>query len=47
MNPLHKHVIKSKAKGSKYNQPKNATNFAKPLIHQEIIEVNKINNKKK
>lgn len=47
MNALHKSVVKSKTKPSKYNNIKNAVNFEKPLILQQIVETNKVNNTKK
>lgn len=47
MNALHKHVTKSKAKPSKYNNTKNNVNYEKPLILQQIVETNKVNNTKK
>jgi hypothetical protein len=47
MNSTKDFVVNSKAKASKYNQRKNATNFDKPLILQQIVEQSRVNNKKK
>ena len=40
-------VVPSKAKPSKYNQPKNKTNFNKPLFMSEVVELPRTYNKKK
>ena len=40
-------VVNSKAKASKYNQPKNKVNFDKPLFMSEVVEKPRIHNKKK
>ena len=47
MNSTKDFVVNSKAKASKYNQRKNATNFDKPLFLQQVVEQPRVNNKKK
>jgi hypothetical protein len=40
-------VVPSKAKASRYNQPKNKVNMAKPFFMSQVVELPKIHNKKK
>jgi hypothetical protein len=47
MSSTKQFVVGSKAKASKYNQPKNKVNMEKPLIMQQIVEQTKVHNKKK
>lgn len=47
MNSTKDFVVNSKAKASKYNQRKNATNFDKPLFLHEVVEKPRVHNKKK
>jgi hypothetical protein len=46
MQSTKQFVVGSKAKASKYNQPKNKVNFEKSLLLQQVIEQSRINNKK-
>lgn len=47
MSSVKEFVVGSKAKGSKYNQKKNAVNMEKPLFLQQVVEQPRIHNKKK
>lgn len=47
MVSLKEFVIGSKAKASRFNQPKNKVNMEKPLFLQQVVEQPRISNKKK
>ena len=40
-------VVGSKAKASRFNQPKNKVNMEKPLFLQQVVEQPRVDNKKK